>query len=282
MKGMSARHRWALGGGALAAVLASSPPLSAVSAHLVALHMVGQMLLLAGAGPLLTYAAAGTRWRRTLVAIHPLAGMVAFNGVVFTAQLPTAVAAAAHQPAFAVMEQLACLGAAIAFWAPILRPDSPGALRPIARIGYLLIAGCPPTIPGVVLAFSHRLYYTAATGSGAGAFGIQALDDQQLAGLILFGTTKLVLVTFTFGLLWRMLGGEPEEPPDDRRDDSVTPAAPPDGPAWLNRLDEELPEEARPIRSRARGTPTGNWAPDSVPAAPAAVPALPGPESPRA
>jgi len=96
----------------------------------------------------------------------------------------------------------------------------------------------PPTIPGITLALSRHLFYQA----------YRSIDDQQLAGLLLFGTAKFALVAGTFVVLWRILTPQPE-PPD--RDDRRSPAGdlPPSAPAWLWRLEQELPVEAgRPPR----------------------------------
>ncbi len=101
-----------------------------------------------------------------------------------------------------------------------------------------MVAGVPPTIPGITLALSHHLFYRA----------YRSLEDQQLAGLLLFGTAKFALVAGTFVMLWRILTPQPE-PPD--RDDRQSPTGdlPPTAPAWLWRLEEELPAEAsRPRR----------------------------------
>jgi len=59
----------------------------------------------------------------------------------------------------------------------------------------------------------------------------------------LFGTAKFALVAGTFVMLWRVLTPQPE-PPD--RDDRQLPTGDPrpSAPAWLWRLEEELPAEA--------------------------------------
>jgi hypothetical protein len=83
------------------------------------------------------------------------------------------------------------------------------------------------------MALSHHLFYAV----------YRSLEDQQVAGLLLFGTAKLALVGGTFVVLWRML--TPDTEPDDR-DDHEQPVddTPPIAPAWLAHLDGELPSEA--------------------------------------
>jgi hypothetical protein len=98
-----------------------------------------------------------------------------------------------------------------------------------------MVAGVPPTIPGITLAFAHHPLYAA----------FQSIDDQQIAGLLLFATAKLALVGGTFVILWRLLTPEPE-PPDWEHDQPAVDDGPPSAPAWLGRLDEELPAEVEP------------------------------------
>ncbi|HXL19849.1 MAG TPA: hypothetical protein VN961_20220, partial [Streptosporangiaceae bacterium] len=64
---------------------------------------------------------------------------------------------------------------------------------------------------------------------------------------------KFALVAGTFVLLWRLLTPQPD-PPD--RDDGQPPTGdlPPSAPAWLWRLDEELPVEIGALR---RPVPAG-------------------------
>jgi hypothetical protein len=83
------------------------------------------------------------------------------------------------------------------------------------------------------MALAHHPFYQA----------FRSIEDQQVAGLILFGTAKFALITGTFVLLWRMLAPQPD-PPD--RDDRAVPSGdlPPGAPAWLERLNENLPAEA--------------------------------------
>lgn len=217
-----------------------------------------EMLILAAVAPLLVLALGRGRWHRAGLLGHPAVGMVAFNGTLLAGLAPPAVQAASRSLALGTLAQIVFLGAALSFWWPILRPRAEGGLTPIGRIGYLLIAGVPVTIPGVLLAFSRHPLYPGAQDSGA--LGLTPLDDQQLAGLVLFGTAKAILVTLTLVTLWRMLAAS-DAPPDDGWSEGAADRPPPQAPGWFRRLEEDLPAEpAAPLRPAARGTPSGSWA----------------------
>src|SRR5260370_37701994 len=111
-----------------------------------------------------------------------------------------------------MLEAVFLMGAFL-FWWPIVRP---GGLTAIAKIGYLMVAGVPPTIPGITLALSHHLFY----------HGYPSIEDQQLAGLLLFGTAKFALITGTFVILWRVLNPQ-AGPPHAAHRPAHTGAQPP-------------------------------------------------------
>ncbi len=236
--GMRPRHRLAFAGGTILGLVTMLPPVAGLSGRLLLVHTARQMILLAVAGPLLAYATASIVKGRARVL--PLAGITAFNAAVLLTQLPVILRATSSTFALDLCLQLAFLGASLLFWLPVM---ACAGLSRIGKIGYLLVAGVPPTIPGVVLAFSrHPLY-----------LGYQ-LGDQQLAGLLLFATAKFTLIGGTFFILWRLLSAEAEPGDDDDRGVPI-PETPPAAPAWLRRLDEVLPEEPAPARPRALSRP---------------------------
>jgi cytochrome c oxidase assembly factor CtaG len=232
---MARRHRAALAVGSLLSVATLLSTLSRFGQERLSLHMLQEMLVLAVVIPLLAYGVGPLLSARAASWMHPVAGIVALNLVLFGSQLPAVVDLASKDLGFREAMQAVFMLGAFLFWWPVVRRDG---LSPIAKIGYLMVAGVPPTIPGITLALSHHLFYHA----------YRSIDDQQLAGLLLFGTAKFALVAGTFVMLWRILTPLPE-PPD--RDDGQSPAGdlPPSAPAWLWRLEEELPSEAgRPRR----------------------------------
>lgn len=238
-----------------------------------------EMIVVGLCAPALTLALGRHRWHRAGWLGHPAVGIAFLNGTLIAMQSSPVVGATGN-----LLAEAAALGgllvAAVSFWWPVLRPHASGGLEPMARIGYLFIAGVPPTIPGVVLAFSRHVLYPAA--ERVGAFGLTPIADQQLAGLILFGTAKAILVTLTFVILWQML--TPAESSDDGWDEAQPAPHPSSPPAWYRHLEEDLPSEedvgAR-VRPMARDTPSVNSARGSAPPTPAGAPAPQGPAARR-
>ncbi|MDQ6709831.1 MAG: cytochrome c oxidase assembly protein [Candidatus Dormibacteraeota bacterium] len=235
---MAHRRRVALALGLGLGALSFLPPVMAVADQRLFLHVLQEMLLLAAVAPLITYGASPLLGRHLAYRWQPLIGILALNAVLFAAQLPALVnLVGRYQLVHAAVQAVFILGAFL-FWLPILRPGTDrGGLSPIAKVGYLMVASVPPTIPGITLAFSHHLFYSA--------YG--SIEDQQFAGLLLFATAKCALVTGTFVILWRLLTPD-ADPPDDDADRRTGPDVPAPAPAWFARLGERLPSE--PARER--------------------------------
>jgi putative membrane protein len=227
---MARRQRAALVAGAVLSLASLLPPLSRLADQRLSLHMLEEMLLLAMVIPLLAYGASPLLPGRVRSWMHPVAGILALNVVLFGSQYPAVVDFAVKNATFRVATQAIFILGGFLFWSPIV---SRNGLSAVAKIGCLMVAGVPPTIPGLTLAISHHPFYQA----------FRSLEDQQVAGLLLFGTAKFALITGTFVLLWRLLTPQPE-PPDRDEGTRVSGDLPPGAPAWLERLKENLPEEA--------------------------------------
>lgn len=226
---MTRRRRGALAAGLFLAGASLLPPVNAALSRRLSTHMLLEMALLALVVPLLAYGCGPLFANRLSSRLHPVLGIVTLNLVIFVAQLPVVVDATSASMLPRELVQAGVIFGAFAFWYPIVGSSR---LSAIAKIGTLMVAGVPPTIPGLTLALSHHLFYQA----------YRSIEDQQLAGLVLFGTAKFALVGGTFLVLWRML--TPESEPDDREDRELpVHDEPPTAPAWLRRLDEELPAE---------------------------------------
>src|ERR671934_1120012 len=153
---MPRRQKLQLCAGLTLAATALSPPTLLLGGRLYAVRTLAEMVLLFGAAPLVVM---GLNLRRSPFT-HPVTGMVVFNVLLVGWQLPVVVALTAGSLLLEAFGDCLLLLAAIAFWHPVLS----GGMAPIARIGYLLVAGCPPTIPGILLAFARHPLYGAAVG----------------------------------------------------------------------------------------------------------------------
>ena len=236
---MARRHRLALGCGLTLGVISFLPITISLADQRMVFHVLQEMLLLALVTPLIAYGLGPALGSRLGFRLQPLVGMLALNLALFSAQLPQVVNLAVKAQMAHALLQGVFITAAFLFWWPIIRPTPiTGGLSPIAKVGYLMVASVPPTVPGLTLAFSHHHFYAV----------FQSIEDQQLAGLLLFATAKCALVTGTFVILWRLLTPDAEPPEDDGRDHAL-PALPSPAPPWFARLDGSLPAEPRPDRT---------------------------------
>jgi putative membrane protein len=208
------------------------------------------VLLLLVVPPLLLLAMRAARWRsprggwRRLLRLvtHPVATLLHFNAAVVVWHLPVVYEQAIRVPSLHAL-MLAGLGlAGLCFWWPVVEPMHSAAapLEPIGKLGYLVIAGVPPTVPGVLLALAHAPLYPS----------FPALDDQQYSGLLLFGTAKFVLLTSMAVVFFHLFRGHGGDEPREREEVEVTPPGPPALPAWVRLL--ERPDAALPLEPAAR------------------------------
>ncbi len=185
-------------------------------------------------------APSGWRGRAVRLATHPAVTMLHFNLAVGVWHLPPVYEAAMHVRWWAGAMYLSFFLAGASFWWVIVEPlqGSARSLDPVSKIGYLVVAGVPPTVPGILLALSTSPLYVS----------FPAVDDQQYAGLLLFGTAKLVLLLsmgVLFARLFQSAGGEGA---DWGGDETPVPPGPNGIPAWLFQRRGELLSPSSPRR----------------------------------
>jgi putative membrane protein len=190
----------AFAGGLLAVVIALVSPLDALSGVLFSAHMGQHLLLTLVAAPLLTASAPlqAMAWglppaprrrasrlqgalRRALYhpSLAPL-GLALFTLVFTLWHIPALYDAALANELVHMAEHTTMLGAALAFWWPITRPR-----RTHAGVGVvLLFLGLTASgLLAALLVFSPVALY--AYGATA-AWGLSPLEDQQLAGAVMW------------------------------------------------------------------------------------------------
>jgi putative membrane protein len=152
-------------------------PMGPLAAQLFAFHMGQHLVLIALAAPLAVLG--GLQWR-----MRPVFAWVLFVGIFLFWHIPAAFQQAALHHA-TLLELASILAAAIA--------DGARALR-------VMTAAVATDLPGVVMLFAPRAI-CVMPGENAAAFGLTPLEDQQIAGLLMWVPANLAffgIATFLF------------------------------------------------------------------------------------
>jgi putative membrane protein len=226
-----------LGLGAIGIALVS--PLDSLAATLFSAHMVQHLVLVLVAPPLLVYGTPlplSLLWlpapaRRTLNrATHrqragpwgsalrnPVAIAALQTAAMWTWHLPVCYQAALRNDAVHLVEHACFFLTAMLLWSAIIgRPPRPGAGYP-SRLALVFVTGLQSGALGAILTFATTLAYPLQA-SGARTWGLRPLEDQQLAGAIMWipagvvylGTLVVLFVRWLNDMDRRMeAGGEP-------------------------------------------------------------------------
>ena len=238
------RRLFAFGSGLAVVLVAVASPLDAFGGTLLSAHMLQHLLLLAVAPALLLLGAPDAALEmglpRALVrdAIAPLRaappvrsigralgrpdlGLAAMTLAMWGWHVPAAYELALRSPAWHDVEHATFLAAGLLFWFPVLRPwpgrpRLQGAVRPL----YLLAGDVVNTALAAVLTFSDRILYPTYAGAPR-LFGLSALADQSLAGILMWVPGSLVFLAPAAVMTARWLAPErlarvPEAPAPPR------------------------------------------------------------------
>jgi putative membrane protein len=184
-------------------------PLHALSEELVTAHMVQHMLLMVVAAPLFALGSPGLvltwglapnwrplagrcrRWLDTAASGRALRPWVLYAGVLWIWHLPVAYQAAIVDPLVHDAQHLSFFATACLFWTMLLDPLHRPRLNPLAAVVTLFTTSLHAVLLGVFMALSPVIWYEVYASRTA-AWGLTPLEDQQLAGLIMWMPTCLV------------------------------------------------------------------------------------------
>jgi cytochrome c oxidase assembly factor CtaG len=213
--------------GWMALALALVSPLERLSDSLFAAHMVEHELLMVVAAPLLAVArplgamlwALPIAWRRGFgglprtrplawawaTALQPGIAWTIHAAVLWFWHAPRLFQAALSNPAIHALQHFCFLGGALLYWWSLLRP----AARTHRGMSVLSLFGTTvhSSLLGALIALSPIVWYSSY-GHDTGdleRFGLTALEDQQLAGLIMWVPGGLVYLAGALGLLYKNL-----------------------------------------------------------------------------
>ena len=201
----------AFAGGWITLLLALVSPLHRLGGVLFSAHMAQHELLMAAAAPLLVLGrpivpfvwALPMSWRRTVgdwAAVAPVRGtwqlltlpLVAWilHGVaIWLWHVPSLFEATLRSDWVHTLQHMSFLGTGLLFWWALLRGRGSGIGRPAAVL-YLFTTSLHTTVLGALLTFSSRAWYPLYAPATA-AWGLTPLEDQQLAGLIMWVPANL-------------------------------------------------------------------------------------------
>lgn len=245
-RGIGARQVMSYGLGLTTILVALVSPLDALADTLFAAHMSQHLLLILVAPPLLLWgnpvvallwalprvrrAALLTWWRASTLrrewdAIsHPAAAWTLHAATVVAWHAPPLFDLALRHEAVHALEHVSFLATALLFWWPVLHPVGRrrlgygGALLYV--FGMFLLGGGL----GALLTFASTVLY--AYGPTTRAWGLSPLEDQQLAGLIMWIPAGSIYVLFAVGLVLQWLQA------DARRDALPAELASAFAPQW--------------------------------------------------
>lgn len=210
--GVSVGRPLAFLGGIAVIFAALVSPLDALCGQLASAHMVQHLLLMIVAAPLFVLGApsqvlirglsppwqrAAASWRRLCrcawfrVIRQPAVAWTAYAAVMWLWHLPSLYEAALRHPIVHDVQHLSFFGAACLFWRPLLDPVSRQRMHPIAAVLYLFATSLQGSALGIFMALSQETWYPEFQETTT-AWGFTPLEDQQLAGLIMWMPACLV------------------------------------------------------------------------------------------
>jgi putative membrane protein len=226
------------GYGALVAALLS--PLDAAAETSFSLHMAQHMLLIVVAAPLLALAsvgvalltalparvrvpvgrtfAAGGRLRRLRDGLTAVALATALHGLVIWAwHAPVLYQAALEDDLVHWLEHLTMLGSAVLFWWSAISGGRGQALGRGAGVAALFLAMLHTGFMGILITLAPQPLYEGYLT--VAPFGLTALEDQQLAGIVMLVPGGLAYLLGGLALLAAWLNAaERRHPSRDRRE----------------------------------------------------------------
>jgi putative membrane protein len=215
---------WLFGLGILSGLIALQSPIDrGGDQYLLSLHMVQHLLLMMVAPPLCLLGIAGMRppprriarrWRAVWTFVtRPWPATFIFNAVLLVWHNPVWYDATLTTEWLHILEHLTFIGVGVILWWPIvdpLRGPDTRTVSPFAKMGMLGLGGVPPTVLGFIFCLlgtpAYEFYARAPR-----LWGLSAVQDQQIAGVIMFGLGNIVYFVAISIVFLRLLGN----PADD-------------------------------------------------------------------
>jgi putative membrane protein len=193
----------ALAGGLTAAWIAVASPVSHLDHHLLTAHMVQHLLLMVVAAPLILLGIRSAQLlrRRPHLVFCWLAGSL----TVILWHVPAIFELALRSRFWHQFEHASFFIAGILFWWPVIHPSV--SARSWSLPLYLFFATLPCDALSAFLAFCGRVVYRPYVTAG-GHFGLSPLEDQALAGALMWVTVTFAYLMPALVLTAQLLSSE--------------------------------------------------------------------------
>lgn len=215
-RSISARQAAMFGIGIIVTAVALLSPLDAMADDLFSAHMTQHVLLAAVVPPFLVFGAPFTafiwalpagRRRRVVAWLHrrralraawlaitaPAIGWFIHLIAMWTWHAPSLYQLALRSEWIHAAEHASFVGTAMLVWWPIAHPRTARRTAYALGIGTLFLTAMQTGVLGALITLSHHLLYPAQ-GAGAARWGLTAMEDQTLAGLIMWVPGGLIYV----------------------------------------------------------------------------------------
>jgi putative membrane protein len=201
-------------GGLLVVYIALASPLDDVADKMLSAHMIQHLLLMLAAAPLLVWGRPMPYWIWSLPrALRKIAGLLwtksglsevvralrrpaatwsVFCGMVFLWHVPAIYRWANAGEVRHSLMHLSFLGSGLLFWSVVMEPAGRRRLSYASSALFVFSAALITGLLGALIAFSRQPVYAVPYYSPI-PFGLTALADQQLAGLIMWIPMDLIL-----------------------------------------------------------------------------------------
>ena len=200
--------------------------------YLYSVHMVQHLVYTLVLPPLVIRSTPPWLWRWVLrpvmpvfrLLVRPLFALLLFNGFLALTHWPVLVELAVTSGLAHLAQHVALVATALLMWWPVVSPlaELP-ALPPPLRIGYLFLQSLVPTVPASFLTFASDAVYRVY-GSFPRLWGIDTVEDQQVAGAVMKLGGGVILWTLMTIVFFRWAARE-KEAPSRRATDPTTPVA---------------------------------------------------------
>jgi putative membrane protein len=222
------RRAWYFFGGWAALVVALVSPLDGLGSRLFSAHMLQHEAMMIVAAPLMVLGrpfapwmwALPAAWRRSVgslvgggavrvgwaVLTLPLFAWAVHAAVLWLWHAPLLFEAALNSNGIHTLQHVSFLGSALLFWWAVL---GDGGFRPRRGLSmlYIFTTMAHTGALGALLTWSDIVWYPSYIGAGD-SFGLNALEDQQLGGLIMWVPGGLAYLLAGLALAAKYLGRE--------------------------------------------------------------------------